>query len=112
MVGYRVTEKGLGLLDAYVTGAEFVWVPGVNYDRLEKMALVLNKALFGTKEGYFAVSSDYAEEWDLLAIKALEMDGYIERSVVPKVERFLAKELFKSNHPGYFPLLGTGEGEI
>jgi len=84
MIGYRIAERGIGLLNAYVSGAELIWIPGVNYARLEKMALVLNKMMFGAREGYFSVDFPFAEEDELLALSALEMDGYIERSIIPE----------------------------
>ena len=102
MVGYKITDKGMGLLQAYVTGVEFIWIPGVNYDRLTKMALVLNKITFYAKDGYFSLDPDLSDPEDLLAVKALEMDGYIERSRIPGLERYLKLESFKAQNPGRF----------
>ena len=102
IIGYRITERGVKLLGAYLSGAEFLWIPGVNYDRLTRMALALNKYLFSSEDGWFSVDPLGADEDDLLALKALEMDRYIERSRVPNLERCLKYEAMKERHPEWF----------
>ena len=102
MIGYRITEKGANLLNSYLSGAEFIWIPGVNYDRLNQMALTLNKVLFGSEDGWFSIDPECTDKDDLLALKALEMDGCIERSKIPNLERCLKYEAMRERHPERF----------
>ncbi len=106
MIGYLITPRGKELVEAYVTGVDMLWVPGVNYDRLKHMALTLNKLAFNTEDGYFAVDTDSASEKTLQALRALEIDEYVVRSPVPAVENYLKRQEYLKKHPGRGFLFG------
>ena len=92
MIGYKITPSGKELIVAFLNDAEMFWLPGVNYGRLADMAKVLNRLSFDSDDGYFSVSLDHEEDNALMAVKALERDGYIERSTIPGIERYLKRQ--------------------
>lgn len=83
MIGYKITERGMGLLQAYIAGIEFIWIPGVNYDRLFSMASILNKLYLCGREGYISVDPQEVDGTTLRNISALKMDGFIENDILP-----------------------------
>lgn len=100
MVGFKVTREGWALLDALISGGGVLWVPGVNYERLWELALTLNSIAFETEDGCFSIEPEEMHRKTLLHMKALERDGYIERSHLPSIEKYLRGERFLQAHPG------------
>lgn len=96
MIGYRVTEKGAQLLEAFL--AE-LWIPGMDDRRLQDMALTLTKMTFNSADEYFSLNSFLADEVTLLNLKALERERYIERTPVPEINRMYRNEEFQKKHP-------------
>jgi len=104
MVGYKVTEKGYELLAVFIEDREFIWVPGVDYDKLREMAKTLMRLIYNKDDEYFVFDKD-DERFDPIIVASLEYGEYIERSEIPRVESYLRWQERKKRHPGRYPFL-------